>query len=85
MGSDAYKHSAHVCRILQIHIAHCVASTSSQILEEIEITSSERVLKKASLADCRLPSEGSWHRRLEKQLQDLDLLVPNRQDDNPSL
>ena len=45
--------------------------------------SPERVLKQASLADCRLPSKRSWHSRLDNQLQ--DFLVPMPEDDNPDL
>ena len=56
---------------------------ASKYLRRIEKMSPERVLKQASLADCRLPSKRSWHSRLDKQLQ--DFLVPTPEDDNPDL
>ena len=52
-------------------------------LRRIEKIPPERVLKQASLADCRLPSKRSWLSRLDKQLQ--DYLVPMPKDDNPDL
>ena len=62
-----------------LHIAWRAQATKH--LKRIEIMSSGRVLKQASLAECRLPSKR--HSRQEKQLQ--EVLVPSPQDDNPSL
>ena len=60
-----------------------MAITTAKYLRRIEKMSPERVLKQASLADCRLPSKRSWHNRLDNQLQ--DFLVPTPEDDKPDL
>ena len=43
--------------------------------------SSERILKLAFLADCRLPASVSWHTKLQFLLQ--DFLVPAPSQDDP--
>ena len=56
-------------------------SQSAKYLERLQSMSSERVLKQAFLADCRLPSKVSWHARLLTQLE--EFLVSTPQEDDP--
>lgn len=56
-------------------------SQATRYLERLEAMPTDRVLKHAFIADCRLPASVSWHAKLTTQLH--DFLVPAPSQDNP--
>ena len=55
-------------------------SQSARFLERLRLMSTDRVLKQAFLADCRLPSKVSWHTKLLTQLETFLVPTPLEED-----
>lgn len=56
-------------------------SQAAKYLDRLNSMSDDRVLKKAFIADCRLPSNLSWHANIVKQLE--ESLIPDPTPEDP--
>ena len=58
---------------------------SAQYLRRLESMSSERVLKQAFLADCRLPASVSWHAKPQTLIRDFMVAAPSQDNSETKL